>query len=404
MAVIVASLSGRLPWRRMAAYMFFAGALTLSNNAAATDISSDSMIEQASTALSAGKDADALLMFQRAVASNPDRSNEPDLLNKIDEIYRLAGRTTPMSLRPTAVAARNTTWMGFLPKGWLAVTAGSDSNINSASNLTSVPIPLLNNQSYAVPSPLLIEKPSVFAGLGGGLDLRHALSPQTRVLLYGQFQTRYNHAEAVYLPHDYYGAGAIQHSRGAAEFTASVSHMQQWVALYRLLESSNIVTQARYNAQPGLEFSLAAEFRSVTYPYFTPVATRGKLLHFSARDSGKGLAVSLMAGRDSTGGQAPELDRNVGSWAIDWGKNWGVHRVGLHASISHADYDATSQLFLTQRQDRNRVLAAEYSYDLDGTWERWRLTPSLVDERNLSNIPLSAYTRRQIMLELRREY
>lgn len=404
MAVIVASQSWRLPWWRMAAWMVFAGALTLSNNAAATDISTDTLIEQARAALNAGKDADALLMFQRVIASNPDRLNEPDLMDKIDGIYRLAGRTTPTSLRPTAVVGRDATWMGFLTKGWLAVTAGSDSNINSASNLTSVPIPLLNNQSYPVPSPLLIEKSSTFAGFSGGLDLRRALSPQTRALFYGELQTRYNHAEAVYLPHNYYGAGAIQHSHGAAEFTASVSHMEQWVVRFRLLESDSIVTRASYNALPGLELSMAAEFRTVKYPYFSPVAARGKLLHLSARDSGKGLAVSLMAGRDSTGEHAPELDRNIGSWAIDWSKDWGVHRVGLHASIGHADYDATSQFFLTQRQDRNRVLAAEYSYGLDEAWKHWRLTPCLVDEQNLSNIPLSAYSRRQIMLELRREY
>ena len=406
MAVIAAFISGRLPWRSMAVRMFCAGVFILSGNAIAADVAPDvtAVIEQARTALNAGKDADALLMLQRVIAVNLDLSTEPDLLNKIDEIYRLAGRTTPASLHLYTDADTHTTWMGFRPKGWLAVTSGYDTNINSACNLTSVSIPSLNNQSYAVPSPLLTGKPSAFTGLGGGLDLRQALSPQTRMLLLGQFQTRYNHAYAAYLPYNYYVAGAIQHSRGATEFTVSVSHAQQWVTLNRMLESSNIVTQASYYAQRGLEFSLAAEVRSIKYSYFSPVATRGKLLHLGARDLGPGLAVSLMAGRDTTGGRAPELDRAIGGWTIDWGKDWGVHRVGLHASISHADYDATSQLFLTRRQDRNRVLAAEYSYHMGDAWKQWYLTPRFIAERNRSNIPLSAYTRRQMMLELRWEY
>lgn len=381
----------------------------LSNQTAATDNQNASgsdattVIEQTRLAIDQGRYADALLALQRIVALNPDLLNDPDFLRQIGLLYRSAGHPAPEFLHPPQSAAPPSCWASLAPKGWVAISSGHDTNINSASNLVSLTIPR-TNQIIPIENPLLIQKKSLFAGLSGGLDLRYALSPQTRALFYGQVQSRYHFSENAYIPHNYYGAAALQHSFQSAEFTAGIAQTRQLVALHNLFESNSLTAQASYYMRPGISVTLGSELKKSRYPTFSPASINGKLWRLGAMSLDDGVVIDYVTGREDTGGKAIELDKSysglMGAWNIPMDKN----QLNLYLAISRTNYANLSPAFLIKRMDRNLTMVAEYRYKLNGKWQDWYINSRLIGEKNDSNIALSSYSRQQLMLELLREF
>lgn len=289
--------------------------------------------------------------------------------------------------------------------GNASLLAGFDSNINSATDASTILLPLTNSTySYASASPVLVAHASNFVGTTLGGRAIYAQSAQARWLANASAQLRINPNELAYLPHNYAAEAAFQYASGPTETTLSLSNSQQWLLRYQAVTRTSLLAQLAYQPSNTWRYLGALEMRRVSYPYFSPTAARGRFFHAALTDLPDGLTVRASYGQESSGGKAVELDRTITHLGLSWDSQTDPHRWRLHGAETRFAYSDDSPLFLVRRADRNRLLAAEYEYSLGGEWRAWRFITHLVSEENISNILISAYTRKQLIFEIRKDF
>lgn len=286
---------------------------------------------------------------------------------------------------------------------WVALSAGTDSNINSAPELTSVRIPVLGNRVMPLKSPLLTAMPSSFAGVRAGFDAIRPLSPDTRLWVEGEAALRLHPAEAVYAPHRYGFAAGLHHRGEMGDGEVSAFWRSQWVARFEMENIRGLATAFRVPVADRLAVMLGGDLHENHYPYFLGIRTQGHRLAFGLESRGDADAPSLSLtfrhGPDRSKGAIRDMDRTVeeatlaGIWPLSSG-----HRVSFRLWQHRHRYDETSPLFLVRRDDRNTGASIGYDIDLAPAW---RLTLAASAELNASNLPLTTFTRNQLGVELR---
>ena len=345
--------------------------------------------------MKARKNGLASLLLQRVVAKRPANPKAVEMLRRAELSLGLAQDT----LGPATSPPR---WSDKLRlAGWVAVEAGRDSNINSATDRQSIDVPLLNYRSLVL-APILIRKPSSFAGAHVGLVASYSLAPTWELALRGAASARYNSAEAAYFPHNYLASGVLTKYLGAVSVNAEFSSTQHWIAKYSLLEKQSAAIGAEFQVTPSVALSAAADTSRNRYEMFGDIHTGGDGWFVGVRDGASGLSLQLGAGSERSSGAIRDLDRNFGGATLAWTHRFErAGRLTIGVSQARSDYTEFSRLFNAHRRDRARGLYASLDYPLS---KDWHLTPRWARDRNDSNLPLVAFARNQWLLELRRDY
>ena len=355
-------------------------------------LSSVATLESVRCLMERGHTALAILLLQQLLAA--DASNQ-DVALLLDEQLRKAANPQAANSRPTSQNESTTI------SGWLAAEVGRDSNINRATSATVIDIPLLNYRSLSLPD-LLVERPSSFAGLNGGVTVRMPITSTLRASLHGQASLRTNFSELAYLPHNYLVAAQLDQDVGNTTVGLGGSLAQQWVAKFRLLERSAAKVQVA--TQPIADFGLAlsAEWASNTYPLFDNLGTRESIIELRGTYRPLNLQFGAYRGEEASRSEIKDLDRSFDGLSIGWRYPiTDAWRLAIDASSGQSRYRQFSRLFATQRSDRQTDLSVALQIRLTGGWA---VTPKLMMERNDSSMALNQYRRTQYLAELRKDF
>ena len=365
--------------------------------------SADGDIEVARCLVASGRSAEAILHLQRLVVNRPDDCAALELL-------RLAlARANAGPMAHTASFPGNDSWPSSLERileatrhaTRIGIAAGHDSNINSATAIDVVGIPVLNHRSLVL-NPLLVRRASSFTEFNGEADLKVPLSDSVEIGARAAAMARYNNSLYVYFPHSYFAALAVEKRFGSFSLDLAANYMQRRLAGYRIVERVSQEVTASGTPAPGLRLFVSLASARIKYPYFADLVTGDQSTSLRLTHTASGLEVAYRTARERSNSTIKDLDRDYSILALHWNKTLGsAGRIYLHVAETRSDYREFSALFLAQRFDRTRVLALAYEYRVGAGWA---LTPKLAVEHNASSIPIIAFRRNQWLLELSKEF
>lgn len=363
----------------------------------------DGEVEQARHLAAGGRRASALLLLQRRLAVAPqDCAARAAILALLKD---LGGDAAAHELPATAnLGGRpwlSRTLAPLRTSAWLALEAGSDSNVNSATRLDGIELPLLNYRSLAL-NPVLVQRGSGFAGVDAGLVASTSLSPSASASAIVQAAARYNADVPTYLPHGYFAALAAEKWWSRTRLAGELIYLQRRLARFRVIDRWQQTISLGVEPVAGWRWSAQLSLADSRYPLFNAVHTDEQAGGVQLAHGPSGLTLAAQSGRERSRGPLKDLDRDFDRFTLDFSRKLANGDVlGAHMASARSRYLEPSPLFLAQRLDRTHELAVWYRHRLNADW---RLTPRLTFEENASNIPVVAFRRHQVVLELRREW
>lgn len=350
---------------------------------------------EASAAMDRGQWAQAFLLLQRLRLQLPD---DPSVAADLETVVvRLDGGTAAREL--IGPPWWRQIMPGLRPSAWLEAEVGHDSNINSATELASIRLPVANQKPYAN-DPLLMAQPSDFIGINGGFGLRYPTGPLA-LHVAGSGSARYNTDQYVYLPYDFGLVGGAEAALGPLRVGVDGVLTERWLARYHALDSRGVALRLGLPAVKGWRLQAATEAGHNRYAVLAEFETRYQQDRIAIVHDGSGLTAALLQGGEQSLTAIKDMDHAFTGYAVGWQGVLGPGRLRLQLISRHHRYAAESPIFLVKRQDRYDSISLEYDWPLGG---QWFLTPRLASEKNVSNIELTRYTRQQYLLAIRREF
>ena len=396
LASLAAAADGTTPEASAPAAVIAAGECV---GAAAPDVE----VEQARRLAADGRRAAALLVLQRRLAEAPqDCAARGAILALLKE---LGGDAAAHEL-PAGATLGGRPWLSrslapLRPGAWVALEVGHDSNINSATRLDGIELPVLNYRSLAL-NPVLVQRGSGFAGIDAGLVATRPLSATASASAIVQAAARYNADEPTFLPHGYFAALSAEQWWARTRLAGEVIYLQRRLGRFRVIDRWQQGASLGLEPVPGWRLTLQLSLAGNRYPLFNAVDTDERAGGMQLAHARSGLTLAAQSGRERSRGPQKDLDRDFDRFALDWSKKLANgDLVAAHLATGRSRYLEPSPLFLAQRLDRTRELAVWYRHRLDADWS---LTPKLLLEENASTIPVLAFRRHQVLLELRREW
>jgi hypothetical protein len=353
--------------------------------------------------LESNRPSAALLLAQRLLAAQPDDAAARALL--ADALAALNAEPAAFDIPARPDMERKPLWRGLLNAvqhaAWVGIEVGQDSNINSATPLDTIAIPLLNYRSLKL-DPLLVQRASPFIGINAGAAVRKPLSGSLSVGARAAASVRLNTAEYAYLPHNYQGEVSLTKRFGDIQLETELGYGQDWVAGYRFVDRLGLAAKISVPLSRLWNMELGASASQNHYPQFNAVKTMQTKGSAGIGHSLTGLSASIHGGEEKAAGDIKDLDRRFAGVALSW--RWPLFDRGtILARIGElrSEYLLPSPLFATQRIDTARDFELAYSHRLS---DDWLVTPRLIVEQNSSSIPLVAFKRNQALIELRRTF
>lgn len=345
----------------------------------------------------------ALLLAQRLLAAQPDDARARALL--ADALAALNVEPAAYEFSDWQGAGAKPLWRSLLNAvqhaAWIGIEAGRDSNINSATSLDTIPIPLLNYRSLKL-DPLLVQRRSSFVGINAGAAVRKPLSSSLAVAVRGAAAVRLNSAEYAYVPHNYQGEISVTKDIGETQLEAELGLAQDWVAGYRVTDRLGIALRVNTPLLQTWRMELAAGGSQNRYPQFNDVKTTQTKGSAGFAHVPSGMSGSVHYGEEIASGDIKDLDRRFAGFSLS-GRWTLLERGTLLARIGlvRSEYLLPSPLFATQRVDSASDMEVAFTYRLS---DHWSVTPRVIAEQNKSSIPLVSFKRQQGMVEFRRIY
>ena len=366
-----------------------------------------------------GHVAEAILAFQRVLAVQPDNAEARA------EIARAYARTGDLeSARaqfdtvladpsiPDPVRQRFSRIVRDLDKvrgggdanvaGFVEGSAGYDSNINVATSLNSITLPLLAFLGPATLSGTARSQDSAFLGASGGLSVRAPLSAQTALYVSalgdGRFNTRtpdYNQITAT-------GTAGIAHTLGNRDVVSLSGQYQTfWLGGSRYRSAVGVIGQYTFRLKEGRALSLAAQWYRLDYP--TDPLRDADRFAASATFADRTTAITLAGGKEQTRNTASDNLSNAFVSLRAAIEKPLSQRLALVASAGAEGrfHDADDPLFLERRRDAEIDLSVGLkllvAHDVT-------LRPCVSYTRNFSNIGLYDYRRVTANIAIRAEF
>ena len=274
-----------------------------SGDCVATAAAPDGEVEQAWQLAASGRRASALLLLQRRLALAPqDCVARAAILALLKD---LGGDAAAYEL-PAAASLGGRPWLSrtFAPLrtgAWLALEAGSDSNINSATRLDGIELPLLNYRSLAL-NPVLVQRGSGFAGVDAGLLATTPLSPTASASAIVQVAARYNADEPTYLPHGYFAALGAEKWWSRTRLAGELIYLQRRLGRFRVIDRWQQGVSLGVEPLAGWRLSVQLSLADSRYPLFNAVDTSEQAGGVQLAHAPSGLSLAVQSGRERSRG------------------------------------------------------------------------------------------------------
>jgi tetratricopeptide (TPR) repeat protein len=291
--------------------------------------------------------------------------------------------------------------------GYVELSAGYDSNVNSAISAGQVAIPALGGAIVSLSSSG-VKAHDDFLSIGGGAKLRYPLTKETSVVGSVDANQRGNSSEDQFDTRSLAGSVGLNFVRGKHNFTALLQTQSFSVDNNRYRDANGLVGQWEYLPDDNRAISAYVQYARLEYP--------GQDIRNADRT-----VVGASYGQALGGSLAPVVFAGVYAGterALETGVPYlgndlvGV-RVGgqltvnpktvIFASGSYEDrnYGGTDPFFLVGRDDQQSDLNIGVNYS---PIKAWRVIPQISYTRNKSNVAINDYERSQFIVTVRRDF
>jgi hypothetical protein len=370
-------------------------------------------------AVDSGHSAEAIVALQRVAAQQPgnaaaraELARAYALAGDVDTARRefdtvLGDPTLPDPVRQRfvgilagldrAIAGGGTDVSGFIEGG-----IGYDSNVNSATSLSAIVIPLFAALGPASLSPRAVSQSDGFARGEGGVSVLHGLGRQDRI-----FASAYGSAKGNVSVDGFdqaFGALTAGYSHTLATGTilaASVQGQRFWFAGRTYRTGLGGTLQATLPVGGGKALIASAHYADLSYATdrLRDGDRYGAGLSYATRRIVTNVQLGAEGVRDRGARQFAHLYVSAGlSSELPLSARASIV---TNSSIERRDYRATDPLFLRERADWQIDVGAGLRLRLG---ERLLLRPSLTYTRTTSTIALYAFRRMTAAIAVRTEF
>ncbi|MGC2049548.1 MAG: porin family protein [Gallionella sp.] len=391
-------------------------------------------------ALDSGKPAMATLAFERVLAVNPDfpsaRLDMARAYYQLGDIPRakteftLALKQNPSDAARASIkhyldeiAAREAGKKTFVA-GYVEGAVGHDSNVNSSSDQSQV---LIYDSSIpawrtATLDPTNVKASDNYYGVAAGGVVTHRQDSNWNFYAGADLRQRVNRTQKYFDSFGLTARAGMMVGGKANRLSFEVLGGRYTLGGSPNYDSAGLNADWRHMFSPSNQLNVFAQF--VRYRFADPLM---KPNDFNQQAMGFGWLHLLTEGRTSLSGNiyygaeqdvSPEITVAGTVLNPDGGRSDGAKRFrGIRAGgqtviggnttlfgsagIQVGDYDKVNPYFLLQRHDR----FADMNFGMYWHWEKlWSLRPQLNFFRNESNIPVYAYDRTDVSLNVRRDF
>lgn len=370
-------------------------------------------------ALDAGHYGEAVIALQRVLAVQPDNASARAELARA---YALAGDIDTARQEfatvvddpslPDPVRQRFTGFVRQFDKqirgggsdvsGFLDARAGHDSNVNAATDLTSIVIPLFSFLGPGTLGPGAVAQDDEYYEIQGGVSAVTAIGRQDRLFASALGNWRDNFDSRAFDQAALTGTAGYAHSFANRDVVSLSGQVQKfWLGHDGYRTSYGVIGQYTKTLNGGRALTLSAQWNRLDYD--------GAPLRDADRYAvGVGYVTRTVAA-NLTGGKE-EVRRRAGDAESNWFAGAGIGgefpvaaKLALVAGVAFdlRRYDQADVLFLTKRNDERIDLTAGVKFALT---DRLFFQPRATWTRNWSNIALYDYERWTVSAGLRLEF
>ncbi len=374
-------------------------------------------------ALDTGRITEAIFALERVIAVKPDHvqaraelARAHFLLGERDDAQEafeaVREQSPPPEVQATierylAALGHGQAATGTQVSGYLSLSLGHDSNVNSATSEQETAIPLFGG-GLSTLDPAGVEASDEFAEAGGGVTVTHPLSPQLAVVAGGNLKYRANDTEHAFEKAFLDGNVGLRRRQGKDTYTAAVLGERFYLGHESYRNSRGLMGQWLHSPDKSQQLSSFVQLNRVDYPgreeqdaYRTVVG-----MGYARSLSGKFSPVAYVSGYGGS-----QNTRNSGADHYAY-KLYGL-RVGgqlhfnpqwrgqLSVSVELRDYKGDDPFYLIKRDDN------QYNVSVGATYtpvKNWSISPKISHTRNDSNITIDDYDRTMVFVTVRRDF
>jgi tetratricopeptide (TPR) repeat protein len=374
-------------------------------------------------ALDSGKPEKAILIFDRLLTANPNFAGarmdqgrayfalHSDALAK-QQFEIVLSENPPQLAKQTAekylatIEDRGKAKIDNLT-AYAEFAFGHDSNVNASTSQSQIVIPALGNANFTLSSNNL-ETPSYFFSASGGAEYTHVISPKLKIFMGGDVSKVDNPEASAF--HNGNIAAHAGLTYGEDENNISLSFQTSRFYLGLPNRDTNGVTALwKYTVNPRYQFSAFGSFNMIRYDSSALMtedinqAIGGINWLYALDEAGKTLISTTLF----TGNENDEDHRADGGKLIRGGRIAG--QLGIRDDLAifgsfglqKGSYDTVNVAFQREREDWLTDVAAGLNWRYN---DEWSVRPQASYSRNISNISLYAYDRKDISVTLRWDY
>ena len=380
-------------------------------------------------ALDSGKPAKATLAFERVLAVDPNFAGAR--LDMARAYYQLGdlprARTEFVTVKklhpPPAAKATIDKYLAVIDArlrarqtrvtGYLAATAGHDSNVNTSTSQGQIAVPALGNVPFTLSSTNL-KSEDWYVAWAGGLSVIHPVNNKVTVFGGVNIRQRGNMMMTQYDLINLAGSvGGIFAINKRNSLKLGFTDGQYTLGSVRYYDNTGINGEWRHVFSPANQLSVfgqqmqyrfvnSARFTSNSIQSFDQSIVGTTWLH--VMPDGKSTAFgSLLYGqeRDVTG-LRPDGNKHFYGLRVGGQAAW-TEKTELFANAgwNYGKYSRQNAFFLTNRRD----ILYDATVGMNWHWKKlWTVTPKIVLTHNQSNIAIYGYDRTDLSVTVRRDF
>lgn len=370
-------------------------------------------------AANAGKYGEAIIALQRVLAVQPDNAAARAELARV---YALAGDAEtaraqfatvvddpslpdPVRRRFTALVQRLDRTIaggGTDVSGFIEAKGGYDDNINAATDLTTITIPLF---SFLGPGTLgagAVSQEDEFYEINGGVSVVSGLSRQDRLFASALGTWKDNVSSDLFDQASLTGTAGYAHTFASRDvISLSVQAQQFWIDGDDFRTAVGVIGQYTHLLGNGDALVGSAQWTRLDYP--TDPLRDADRYALGVGYVTRVLSANVTGGHEETRDRAGDAQSNTFVGASIGAEIPLGSRLALvgGAAFDLRRYDAPDALFLVEREDDRVDLAAGVKFALT---DRIFIQPRATYTRNWSNIALYDYERWTVSAALRFEF
>ena len=286
--------------------------------------------------------------------------------------------------------------------GFVEASGGYDDNINTATDLTTITIPLFSFLGPGTLGPGAVAQGDEFYEVQGGLSGVFAVSRQDRLFASALGSWRDNFDTDTFDQAALTGTAGYAHTFANRDVLSLSGQVQKfWLDRDGFRTAYGAIAQYTHSLDQGRALTVSGQWNRLDFD--TDPLRDADRYTVAVGYVDRTISATIQGGKEETRRQAGDAQSNWFAGANIGGEFPVAERIAVvaGAAVDIRRYDAADPLFLTERSDERVDVQAGLKFALTDTLF---LSPRATYSRNWSNIPLYDYERWTASAGLRFEF